>query len=82
MSEIGAEAAYTGAACTAGTTDAPVAAFALGTFALATMTTVALATAAMTAGADQGQDGTGREQLHVLAVHFSKVQCAGHKILL
>jgi hypothetical protein len=46
------------------------------------MTTVAMATAAMTAGADQGQDGTGGEQFRVLAVHLSKAQRARHKILL
>jgi hypothetical protein len=59
-----------------------VTAFAPGTSALAAMTTVAMATAAMTAGADQGQDGTGGEQLRVLAVHLSKAQRARHKILL
>src|SRR5918998_5077 len=39
-------------------------------------------TATATAGVEQRQDGTGRQQLHMLPIDLHKAQCVRHQILL
>ena len=47
--------------------------------AVATIATFAAVAALAAAGDEQGQDGTGREQLHVLSVDRGKAQCIRHE---
>jgi hypothetical protein len=71
-------------AAPAGATVATVAAVAASAAAVASVMATATMTAAIPAatGVEQGQDGTGREQLHVLAVNLGKAECISHQILL
>jgi hypothetical protein len=78
VQKVDAKAAPAGAAVA---TDAAVAASAAAVMA-ASVTAVATAAIPAATGVEQGQDGTGREQLHLLAVNLGKAECVSHQILL